>query len=431
LIQAITKKEEPLLTVGRGSLHFGICLLSLLLVLATNKASTALPQMWNEYAWAANSPSDASVSTGGNWVMEGYNPQRDRATAIEVQPPLVVRREFPIGGDTRYGSPVGVANGRLFAEGAHRLHVLRLDTGQELWSVALPGTFLSPALAGDRLFVRAEMANRGHVLALDAASGRGLWKFELPQVGSSQGKVGGHVTSPLVMAGQVVIGSGRSLYALDAETGEQRWAFQLESALSTAAAAATDTAYVADLEHLYAVDLETGTERWRFDLDSMSLFFAPVVSGDRVIAAGHDTVYALDRSTGDLLWATAVPRGDLDPQESANIVPSAAAGERVYVKSINRLHALDRNTGAEIWAYTGGDFVSLPALTPTHLYAVTRSGGSAHLVAVRLLDGQETWATRNPRLSNAAPVVVGGCVYLRTIDGSVIVYMPSLIADSG
>ena len=347
--------------------------------------------------------------------MEGYGPKRDRATTEEVRPPLSRGQAFKIGGDTEYGSPVTVSHGLLFVEGTRRLHALALDTGRERWRLNLPGFFLSPAVAGDRVFVRAESAQEGYLWALGVGTGRELWRFRFPRVGSSYDNIGGHVTSPVIAGGLVLVGASRCLYALDAASGEQRWAFDTQAPISSSAAVADDTVYIADFAHLYAVDLETGTQSWRFDHpESVSLFFAPIVAQDRVAITGYETVYAVDRKSGDLLWSQVMPGEDL--------VPAAAARDRIYCKSVNRLYALDRETGAIAWSYRAGDFVSLPAIAGEQLYVITRAQGKSQLRALRLTDGQEIWGVEQSRLSNAAPVIAGGRVYVRTVDGQVLVY---------
>jgi outer membrane protein assembly factor BamB len=347
--------------------------------------------------------------------MEGYSPERDRATAEEVKPPLKVRQTFKIDGDTQYGSPVGVARGLLFVEGTRKLHALALDTGKERWHLNLPGFFLSPAVAGNRVFVRVEWRGEGHVWAVDADAGHELWQFKFPRVGSPYGDVGGHVTSPVVAGGLVLVGASRSLYALDAATGEQRWAFDAQAPISSSATAADGSVYIADFEHLYAIDLETGTPSWDFELQgAISLFFAPIVIADQVVFGSYETIYALDRQSGDLLWSQALTED--------NIVPSAAAGGHIYVKSVNRLYALDRKTGQVTWSYQATDFVSLPAVAGGQMYVITRAGGKSQLRALRLADGREVWKVESARLANAAPVVAGGRVYVRTVDGRVLAY---------
>jgi outer membrane protein assembly factor BamB len=105
-----------------------------------------------------------------------------------------------------------------------------------------------------------------------------------------------------------------------------------------------------------------------------------------------------------------------------NVVPGGATGDRIYVKTVNRLYALDLRSGEALWTYRASDYVSLPAIAGEQIYVIVRSGGRRQLSALRLSNGRLTWNAINARLSNAAPVVAGGRVYVRTIDGSVLVY---------
>jgi outer membrane protein assembly factor BamB len=402
-------RGNPILLLKRATRRLIPYLLALLLATAS-ACSDAAPVSPN-----ASAPPNASASGQGEWAMEGYSLARDRATADDVRPPLQMEQEFTVGGDTQHGSPVGVARGLLFVEGAGRLHVLALDDGKERWAFNLAGTFLSPAVAGNRVFVRAESGAEGYVFALEADSGLKLWQFKFPRVGSSYGDFGGHVTSPVVAEGLVLVGASQSLYALDVDTGAQRWAFDAQNPVASSATVAGDTVYVTDFTRLYAIDLETGVESWSFEYGMMSLFFAPVVVGDAVIVTSYDTVYALDRDSGDVVWARSVA-------EDEDVVPSGAAGDHVYVKTSKHLYALDRETGALVWSYQAGDFISLPTVAGGQIYVVTRSGGRGQLRALRLSDGQEIWRIEDARLANAAPVVAGARVYVRTVDGSVLVY---------
>ncbi|MCD6289547.1 MAG: PQQ-binding-like beta-propeller repeat protein [Anaerolineae bacterium] len=366
---------------------------------------------------ATPAPPDISSSGQGEWVMEGYGPRRDRATTEDLSPPLRVEHRFSVGGDTRHVSPVGVARGLLFVEGDRKLYALDLKNGKKRWYFDLPGSYISPAVAGDQVFVRAESGKNGYVLALAVNSGLKLWQFKFPRVGSAYDDIGGHVTSPVVAGGLVLVGASRTLYALDAKTGTKVWVLGLDAPVASSAAVADDTVYVADFTRLYAVDLKTGEKRWDFNHGAVSLFFAPVVVGNEVVITSYDTAYALDRQGGHVLWSRTI--------EARGVIPCGAAGNHVYVKSTGQLYALDRLTGEIVWSYGAGDFVSLPAITSQVMYVITHAGETGQLRALRLTDGAEVWHVEEARLANAAPVVAGGRVYVHTVNGDILVYGPS------
>jgi outer membrane protein assembly factor BamB len=355
-----------------------------------------------------------SVSLSGEWVIEGYSPQRTRATVDTSYPPLTMNQEYMVGGETRYGSPVGIARNLVYMEGERKLHALTMDQGIETWAYELPGSFVSPTIAGGTVFVRAESGDEGYVVALTAESGLKEWQFKFPAVGSSEGNLGGHVTSPVVADGLVLVGAGRSLLALDASTGRQVWAFNTNEPISSSATVADKIVYFVDFETLYAVDLQTGAEQWQFPQEALSVIFAPVVTGDTIVTADGDTVHLLDRHTGQMIWRKQI--------ENTRLVPAGAAGDQIYVKSTNTLYALDPVTGDEVWSFHTTDFISLPAITSEVIYIVTRAGGTGQLRAVSLTSGEEVWQTENARFSNAAPIVARGQVFVRTVDGSLLVF---------
>jgi outer membrane protein assembly factor BamB len=233
-------------------------------------------------------------------------------------------------------------------------------------------------------------------------------------VGSRYNDVGGHVTSPVVSRGLVLVGAAQSFYALDSQTGKEVWNFKLPEPVASSATIAGNLVYFTDFASLYALDLKTGEERWHFAHKDLASVFAPVIIDDQILMTSKNIAFTLNRDTGQVIWSKAL--------ESEDLIPSAAAGERVYVKSTTALYALDRATGEVDWSYQVMDFISLPALTGEQLYVVTRVGGKSQLRALNLADGQEIWQVENIRLSNAAPVVAGGQVYVRTVDGSVLSY---------
>jgi outer membrane protein assembly factor BamB len=348
------------------------------------------------------------------WPMEGYGPMRNRGTAEVLTPPLFVQREYPLTDEATNASPVTIAGGLLFAEGDGRLHAVDLSSGEERWQINLPGSFLSPAVIDDTVYVRAEAGEEGYIFALTAANGSKRWQYKFPQVGSSYDNIGGHVTSPVVADGLVLVGAAQTLLALDANSGQEVWSFAAEFPIVSSAAIANDLVYFADFTRLYAVDLTTGQERWRFDHGKLALYFAPILVGDQVALTGYDTIYMLERTSGALLWST--------PFAELQVIPAGASGDHLYVKSTNQLWALDLADGQVVWNYTTTNFVSLPAITDDQLYVITRSGGGGQVRALAQSSGAEVWRQDQVDLANAAPVIAGGRVYVRTTDGTVVVF---------
>jgi len=74
------------------------------------------------------------------------------------------------------------------------------------------------------------------------------------------------LSSPVVAGGTVFFGSGDGhLYALDAASGELRWKFKTGDVVHASPAYAAGTLYFGSWDsYFYAVDAATGKEKWRF-----------------------------------------------------------------------------------------------------------------------------------------------------------------------
>ena len=190
--------------------------------------------------------------------------------------------------------------------------------------------------------------------------------------------------------------------------------FESAKPIVSSATVVDSTVYFADFTHLYAVDLKTGKQQWLFTHDTVTLFFAPLVVGDRVITVNHDTIYALSRSDGHTIWQRSFNDKD--------VIPAAATAKQLYIKSVNQLWALDVQSGEVIWNYATTNFLSLPALTAEYLYVVTRSDGGSQLRMLQQADGKELWRSEDLQLSNSAPVITNGTVYVRTSNGGIVGY---------
>lgn len=207
--------------------------------------------------------------------------------------------------------------------------------------------------------------------------------------------------SPVVVDGTVYIGSAdQSLYALDAETGDEQWAFPTEHRVEGAPAYADGTVYVGSYDmHVYAIDAASGDERWNRELGGL-IRGSPTVWEDTVfIGVGchnlacsgyaeeadvseNGWIYALDAESGETRWRYAV--GD------EVVSTPAVGGEMVYVGGSNgSMYALDVTSGSVEWTYDVDDMVwSSPALAFGSVYFADWNG-IVH--AVDATSGESEW----------------------------------------
>jgi outer membrane protein assembly factor BamB len=238
-------------------------------------------------------------------------------------------------------------------------------------------------------------------------SGTVEWRFDTG---------GGVFSSPTVVGGTVYVGArGNTLYAVDAESGEQSWAFTGPiDAIHSSPTVVDGTVYAGALDNtLYAVDAESGEEAWRFANASGTLFSSPTVVDRTVYVGSHDSnLYAVDADSGDQKWSFTEP--------SAEIYSSPAVVDgTVYVGSHDsNLYAVDADSGDQKWSFTepSAEIYSSPAVVDGTVYVGSHDG---NLYAVDAGSGDEEWTFTEPSAEvYSSPTVVGGAVYVGSWDGT-------------
>jgi outer membrane protein assembly factor BamB len=209
-----------------------------------------------------------------------------------------------------------------------------LATGHPLWTfedapeAAQGARSLDPALAGDRLLVP---WRSGAVDALDAATGRHLWRRDLEATLN---------TSAAVFGGELVVGSqdGR-LHRLSPETGEVLGSVTVPGVsygdLTEAGGCLLALSAEGELDesmqpegpyHLTCLDPGLAGVRWRHTSNREIGTFRPLAHEGLVIAGGPSLLFALDLADGSLAWqlpVEGVPRG------------LGASGETLYVGTLS------------------------------------------------------------------------------------------------
>jgi outer membrane protein assembly factor BamB len=221
----------------------------------------------------------------------------------------------------------------------------------------------------------------------------------------------------------VGLGSG-AVYAVDAATGRDLWRFKAQRDVWAAPLVADGIVYVASLDHhVYALDRATGAPRWQQEL-SGALAGTPSLSSDGAtlfVGTFGSELLALDAATGAERWS----------RETSNWVWSGPAldnGVLYFVDVAGTVYAVDAATGNDVWApmKPGGAMRARPGLTAEVLYLGDRDG---NLYALDRETGQ-TRQTRNLKGQLlAAPLVVGDLVLVAPFNGDNLVVAYTLALD--
>jgi outer membrane protein assembly factor BamB len=189
-----------------------------------------------------------------------------------------------------------------------------------------------------------------------------------------------------------------------------------------------DTIYVAFATQVYAIDRDSGEQLWAFppEPSSQMTFFAPPVLGEGVLVVGdyNGVLYGLDPTNGRKSWDFAPTNearflGLLRYSQFGRFVAGALIeGDTVYVGSADgNLYALDVRSGEEKWRFRAGNEIwSTPLLADGTLYITSLDH---HLYAIDPTNGDEVWHYEAGGAIASTPVMHDGTLYFAAFDNLV------------
>jgi len=369
---------------------------------------------------------DSWNQPGGNATKSMGNP----SLAAALQPGWAASI---VGGDItqRIGSPPAVVDGKLFVVDADAVvHAFDAKTGARLWQTALDTTKRDRVVLfgggvsadGGKVFAT---TGRGDAVALDAATGKLLWKkrpagplrgapaigggniyvltqdnqiFALkPDTGETIWTVSATletsgvfgVATPAIAQGTVVAGfSSGELSALRFENGRIVWQDQLSrTSISTGVSVISDidASPVIDQGKVYAIgqggrmvamDLVTGQRLWELTIGGIN---TPWLAGEWLFVVTDEAkLLCIARTTGKIRWITQLPRWR-DPKTKNKPIswygPTLAGGRLLVVNSLGQMANVavaDGQLGTTVKA--GNGFYLPPIVANNMLYLLDTKG---------------------------------------------------------
>jgi len=176
---------------------------------------------------------------------------------------------------------------------------------------------------------------------------------------------------------------------------------------------------------VFALNASNGRELWRFNFESafaLAYYHSnPVVHNGLLYMSSDDSVYALNVSTGMVIW---------NYTTGGSVTGSAAVDDsRVYIGSWDgNFYALNSSTGAKLWDVRISPVHSTPAVDNGIVYV---SSDDFYLYAFNASTGALMWkyltvSPNDPNAENsgmvASPAVAEGKVYIGTNEGNVLAF---------
>ena len=356
-------------------------------------------------AGAANAANWPGMSTDGENLFVAYGPG---VFGLEAESQDLLWSYRPENAALFFYAPPSVANGRAVlgdfgaAQGLFSPQTVVSIYGLDVSDNAVQTLWARNDLAKDRIVAAplqiddvAYVATADNLLlALDAESGNELWRFAAEFSIWAQ---------PTYHEGTLFVSSlDRHLYAVNAEDGSQKWATELTGAMSAQPVinAEDNLVYAASYDRaVHALDMDSGEEAWSVQATDWVWSAPALADGKLYFGDSSGNVFAVDASSGDLLWqsgvhamntvAGATQNPPLTIKGAIQASPVVQDGV-VYVASLGNeeseeglLVALDAETGEELWQTT----------TPAALFTTPVIIGDVIIVAMQseagILQGYE------------------------------------------
>ncbi len=262
----------------------------------------------------------------------------------------------------------------------------------------------SPLVSGNSVFT---MDADAHVRAISLSDGSELWHTNTKPKHASNQNIGGGIAYD---SGKIYASTGYGeALALDAASGKILWRQLLDfPARSAPLAAAGLVAIVTQNDLLLTFDAASGTPGWRFSgavgtppMTAASVTGAPAFA-DGIVVAGFSTglLAAIDATSGTPVWEQSLAAGfgqastlDLSDVVAAPVI----AGGVVYGLNLGgSFMAVDLHSGAQVWTHqaTGNQ---APAASGGFLFLLD---SNQTLFAVHADDGLVSWSTQLPPFKN-------------------------------
>jgi outer membrane protein assembly factor BamB len=317
----------------------------------------------------------AGQGQGAEWP-QWRGPNRDGVLTSFKEPgtwPDQLTRRWKVEVGTGYATPL-IAGNRLYIfsrQGEEEvMQALDAESGKSLWRTAYPTTFTmnsaavrhnagpksTPVLSNGRLY---SIGMTGTVTAFDAASGKQLW--QKPGTAALMPMYTTHSFSPIVERGLVIFHVGGhdkgALTAYDVNTGEVKWSWPgdgpgygspLIAEFGGVRQLVTNTQ-----AKLIGIDPATGTLLWEhpFESSNFTNSMTPTVVGQTVMLSNNAkpaTAISITRQNNKWMTATAWE----NPDGQSRMTNTVVFGDAIFgmsTRNMGQYYALDAKTGKTLW----------------------------------------------------------------------------------
>lgn len=239
------------------------------------------------------------------------------------------------------------------------------------------------------------------------------WEF-------TSSKYRGNPAAPVVADGVCYFACGDRIYAVDVETGNEKWKYPQEQSLTSVVKATPEIVggklYFGTVDgKLYCLDAQSGAFQWFFE--TRGALRCPPITLDGITYLGSDdnSIYTLDASSGDMVWSKPfVSRDDF-----ANGI-AVGAGMVVGSSMDGNVYGVNASSGKLRWVFR---IPSAPVKTSpimTENVTVIAVGNVVYGVTTR--SGQKKWMIQLPAEAACTPSTDGSEIFIACHDKKLYCY---------
>jgi outer membrane assembly lipoprotein YfgL len=286
--------------------------------------------------------------------------------------------------------------------------------GRSVWNARIDGVGFPLAVAArDGQFTVA--SDGGTVLALDAATGRELWRADIGDKLSAGVGSDGRFAAVVTRGGELVVLDGAAV----------KWRKSVGGRVTTAPLVAGERVFVLGVDRaVHAYDVLDGRKLWVLQRpgDPLTLSQAgPLLAFKDTLVAGQGPRLAgVDPLRGSLRWEVAVasPRGTNEVERLADLVaPPVRVGDTVCARAFQAaVGCVNAERGTLLWSRNVGGTTGI-AGDADYVFG---GDGADRLTAWRTSSGEVAWTSE--KLLNrglSAPLSLGPTVVFGDLEGQV------------
>jgi len=363
-------------------------------------------------------------------------------------------------GTTSDTSPAVVQNATLgqalvYAGANNHFYAYPAAGGAAVWTYKLPAGVVeaSPAVFQGVVYIG---STAGTMYALNATTGALMCSYQAGGPILASPVVIQGASGPVVYDGTIptktAAGAEFAINGPGSTAGNCTKAWQFTGFTTASSGSWSSPAYATDArgvpvvvfgsadpdDSVYAVNARTGALVWHYRTSTIvqgDVGAAPVIStpGQNGFASGvvyvtgkDKTVYALNLTTGALIWKYALLAGGNPTGSSGDVAGAGLLGSRLYVPSDKGMYALNAITGTLQWhVLTTSTFYASPAITgPAGRMVLADVDNAGHLWVLNAATGATLFSQKPAWGFWASPTVAQGRLYVAGLDGVLRSFAP-------